>query len=156
MITRPTAAPREATSLHIMYDFPVQLLDLTITPVWKENRLSANNAEYYKANDMKAKRTTQIMALDVNAKKEALFTINETTWDKAVATKCKDLYAAVDKISEVITIVLPNGTEEINVAAQKIVAEFKAQQHQLKVAAASSVASRAAELQPTGDADLGF
>ena len=96
------------------------------------------------------------MALDVNAKKEALFTINETTWDKAVATKVKDLYAAVDKISEVITIVLPNGTEEINFAAQKIVAEFKAQQHELKVAVASNVASRAAELQPTGDAELGF
>ena len=139
-----------------MYDFPVQLLDLTITPVWKENKLSIENIKYYKDNDLKPKRTTQIMALDVNAKKEALFTINETTWDKAVATKCKDLYAAVDKISEVITIVLPNGTEEINVAAQKIVAEFKAQQHELKVATASNVTKRAAELQPTGDAELGF
>ena len=156
MITRPTAAPREESTLHVMYDFPVQLLDLTITPIWKENRLSANNAKYYADNKLTAKRTTQIMALDVNAKKQALFTINETTWDKAVATNCIDLYAAVDKISEVITIVLPNGTEEINVAAQKIVAQFKAQQHELKVAAASSVTQRAATLQPTGPEDLGF
>lgn len=155
MITRPTAE-RQATTLQVMYEFPVQLLDLTITPVWKENRLSAANAKYYEAEGLKAKRTTQIMALNVNTKKQALFTISETTWDKAVATKCIDLFAAVDTVSGAVTIVLPNGTEDINKAAQEIFLAAQAQRDMLKVAAASSVASRAAELQPTGDADLGF
>ena len=155
MITRPTAE-RQATTLQVMYDFPVQLLDLTITPVWKENRLSAANAKYYEAEGLKAKRTTQIMALDVNSNKQALFTINESTWDKAVATKCKDLYAAVDLLSKVVTIVLPNGTAEIMAAAQRIGAEYDTLQHELKVAQAAKVTQRATELQPTGDAELGF
>lgn len=155
MITRPTAE-RQATTLQVMYDFPVQLLDLTITPVWKENRLSAANAKYYEAEGLKAKRTTQIMALNVNTKKQALFTISETTWDKAVATKCVDLYAAVDTVSGAVTIVLPNGTEDINKAAQEIFLAAQAQRDMIKVATASSVASRAAELQPAGPEDLGF
>lgn len=156
MITRPTAASREESTLHIMYDFPVQLLDLTITPVWKENRLSAVNAKYYESEGLKAKRTAQILALDVNSNKKALFTINESTWDKAVANNCKDLYAAVDKLTKVVTIVMPNGTAEIMAAAQRIGAEYDALQHELKVAQATNVTRRAAELQPTGDADLGF
>lgn len=155
MITRPTAE-RQATTLQVMYDFPVQLLDLTITPVWKENRLSAANAKYYEAEGLKAKRTTQMMALNVTTKKQALFTISETTWDKAVATKCVDLFAAVDTESGTVTIVLPNGTEDINKAAQEIFLAAQAQRDMLKVAAASSVTKRAAELQPTGDAELGF
>lgn len=156
MITRPTAAPREESTLHIMYNKPVQLLDLTTVPKWKENVLSAANAAYYAANNMKAKRWGTVRALDVNAKKEGSFVIRETTWDKCVEQKCVDLYAAVDTESEIVSIVLPIGTEEINMEAQRIVAEIKAQKHQLKVAAASSVTKRAAELQPTGDADLGF
>lgn len=155
MITRPTAE-RQATTLQVMYDFPVQLLDLTITPVWKENRLSAANAKYYEAEGLKAKRTTQMMALNVTTKKQALFTISETTWDKAVATKCVDLFAAVDTESGTVTIVLPNGTEDINKAAQEIFLAAQAQRDMLKVAVASSVTKRAAELQPTGDAELGF
>ena len=155
MITKSTTE-REASTLQVMYDFPVQLLDLTIKPVWKENRLSANNAAYYKANDLKAKRTTQIMALNVNTKKQALFTINETTWDKAVATNCVDLFAAVDTLSGAVTIVLPNGTEDINKAAQDIFLAAKAVRDMKAVAASTSVTERAATLQPTGPEDLGF
>lgn len=155
MITR-TTTERAATTLQVMYEFPVQLLDLTITPVWKENRLSANNAAYYAANDMKAKRTTQIMALNVSTQKQALFTINETTWDKAVSTKCIDLFAAVDTVSGTVTIVLPNGTEDINKAAQEIFLAAEAVRGMRVVAASASVAERAATLQPTGDADHGF
>jgi len=156
MITRPTATSREESTLHIMYDFPVQLLDLTLTPKWKENRLSVANQAFYKDNDLKAKRTAQILALDVNSNKQALFTINESTWDKAVANNCKDLYAAVDKLTKVVTIVMPNGTAEIMAAAQRIGAEYDAQQHQLKVAQAAGVTQRAAQLQPAGPEDLGF
>ena len=156
MITRPTAAPREESTLHIMYDFPVQLLDLSISPVWKENRLSVANQAFYKDNELKAKRTAQILALDVNSNKQALFTINESTWDKAVANNCIDLYAAVDKLSKVVTIVMPNGTAEIMAAAQRIGAEYDALQHELKVAQAAKVTQRSVELQPTGDADHGF
>lgn len=156
MITRPTAAPREESTLIVMYNKPVQLLDLTTVPEFVENKLSAANAEYYKANELKAKRWGTVRALDVNAKKEGSFIIRETTWNKCVAQNCKDLYAAVDKVSKLVSIVLPLGTEDINMEAQRLLAEIDDKAHELKVAAASSVASRAAELQPTGDAELGF
>lgn len=156
MITRPTAAPREESTLHVMYNKPVQLLDLTTVPEWKENVLSADNAKYYAENKLKPKRWGTVRALDINAKKEGSFVIRETTWLKCVAQNCKDLYAAVDTVSEIVSIVLPIGTEEINTEAQRIIAELKAQKHELKVAAASSVTQRAAALQPTGPEDLGF
>lgn len=156
MITRPTAAPREESTLIVMYNKPVQLLDLTTVPEFVENKLSAENIKYYKDNDMKAKRWGTVRALDVNAKKEGSFIIRETTWKKCVAQNCKDLYAAVDKVSKLVSIVLPLGTEDINMEAQRLLAEIEEKEHQLKVAQAANVTKRAAELQPTGDADFGF
>lgn len=156
MITRPTAAPREESTLIVMYNKPVQLLDLTTVPEFVENKLSAENIKYYKENDLKAKRWGTVRALDVNAKKEGSFIIRETTWNKCVAQKCVDLYAAVDKVSKLVSIVLPLGTEDINMEAQRLLAEIEEKEHQLKVAQAANVTKRAAELQPTGDADLGF
>lgn len=156
MITRPTAAPREESTLIVMYNKPVQLLDLTTVPEFVENKLSAENIKYYKENDLKAKRWGTVRALDVNAKKEGSFIIRETTWNKCVAQNCKDLYAAVDKVSKLVSIVLPLGTEDINMEAQRLLAEFDAQQHQLKVAQAAGVTQRAAQLQPAGPEDLGF
>lgn len=156
MITRPTAAPREESTLIVMYNKPVQLLDLTTVPEFVENKLSAENIKYYKDNDMKAKRWGTVRALDVNAKKEGSFIIRETTWNKCVAQKCVDLYAAVDKVSKLVSIVLPLGTEDINMEAQRLLAEIEEKEHELKVAQAANVTKRAAELQPTGDADLGF
>jgi hypothetical protein len=139
-----------------MYNKPVRLLGLTTVPEWKENVLSAANAKYYAENKMKPKRWGTVRALDINAKKEGSFIIRETTWDKCVAQDCVDLFAAVDTESELVSIVLPLGTEDINTEAQRIVAELKAQKHELKVATAASVTQRAAVLQPTGDADHGF
>lgn len=139
-----------------MYNKPVQLLDLTTVPEFVENKLSAENIKYYKENDLKAKRWGTVRALDVNAKKEGSFIIRETTWNKCVAQKCVDLYAAVDKVSKLVSIVLPLGTEDINMEAQRLLAEIEEKEHQLKVAQAANVTKRAAELQPTGDADLGF
>ena len=156
MITRPTAAPREESTLIVMYNKPVKLLDLTKPPEWKENVLSAANKEYYNANNLKAKRWGTVRALDVAANKEGSFIIRESTWDKCVAQGCVDLYSAVDKVSELVSIVLPLGTEGINSEAQRILAEIKAQNHELKVAQAAGVAARAAQLQPTGPEDLGF
>ena len=156
MITRPTAAPREESTLIVMYNMPVKLLDLTTVPEFVENKLSAENIKYYKENDLKAKRWGTVRALDVNAKKEGSFIIRETTWNKCVAQKCVDLYAAVDKVSKLVSIVLPLGTEDINMEAQRLLAEIEEKEHQLKVAQAANVTKRAAELQPTGDADLGF
>lgn len=156
MITRPTAAPREESTLIVMYNKPVQLLDLTTVPEFVENKLSAENIKYYKENDLKAKRWGTVRALDVNAKKEGSFIIRETTWNKCVAQKCVDLYAAVDKVSKLVSIVLPLGTEDINMEAQRLLAEIEEKEHQLKVAQAANVTKRAAELQPTGNADLGF
>jgi hypothetical protein len=139
-----------------MYNKPVQLLDLTTVPKWKENVLSAENAKYYAENKMKAKRWGTVRALDINAKKEGSFIIRETTWDKCVEQKCVDLYSAVDKVSELVSIVLPLGTEEINMEAQRLLAEIKEKEFQLKLATAASVTQRAAALQPTGPEDLGF
>jgi len=156
MITRPTAAPREESTLLVMYNKPVQLLDLTTVPEFVENKLSADNIKYYKDNDLKAKRWGTVRALDVNAKKEGSFIIRETTWNKCVAQKCVDLYAAVDKVSKLVSIVLPLGTENINMEAQRLLAELDEKAHELKVATAVSVTQRAATLQPTGPADLGF
>jgi len=156
MITRPTAAPREESTLLVMYNKPVQLLDLTTVPEFKENVLSADNAKYYAENKLKPKRWGTVRALDVNAKKEGSFIIRETTWDKCVAQKCVDLYAAVDKVSKLVSIVLPLGTEDINMEAQRLLAEIDEKAHELKVATAASVTQRAAALQPTGPEDLGF
>jgi hypothetical protein len=139
-----------------MYNKPVQLLDLTTVPEFKENVLSADNAKYYAANNLKAKRWGTVRALDVNANKVGSFIIRETTWDKCVAQKCVDLFSAVDKVSKLVSIVLPLGTEEINMEAQRLLAEIEEKEFQLKLATAASVTQRAAELQPTGDADLGF
>jgi len=156
MITRPTAAPREESTLLVMYNKPVQLLDLTTVPEFKENVLSAANAKYYADNKLTAKRWGTVRALDVNAKKEGSFIIRETTWNKCVAQKCVDLYAAVDKVSKLVSIVLPLGTEDINMEAQRLLAEIDEKAHELKVATAASVTQRAAVLQPTGPEDLGF
>ena len=156
MITKPTAAPREESTLVIMYNKPVQLLNLTTVPEWKENVLSADNAKYYAANNLKAKRWGTVRALDVNAKKEGSFIIRETTWNKCVEQKCVDLYSAVDKVSKLVSIVLPLGTEEINMEAQRLLAEIEEKEFQLKIATAASVTQRAAALQPTGPEDLGF
>jgi hypothetical protein len=139
-----------------MYNKPVQLLDLTTVPEFKENVLSADNAKYYAENKLKPKRWGTVRALDVNAKKEGSFIIRETTWDKCVAQKCVDLYAAVDKVSKLVSIVLPLGTEDINMEAQRLLAEIDEKAHELKVATAASVTQRAAALQPTGPEDLGF
>jgi hypothetical protein len=156
MITKPTAAPREDSTLLVMYNKPVQLLDLTTVPEWKENVLSADNAKYYAANNLKAKRWGTVRALDVNSNKQGSFIIRETTWNKCVDQNCKDLYAAVDKVSKLVSIVLPLGTEDINAEAQRLLAEIEEKEFQLKLATAANVTQRAATLQPTGPEDLGF